>query len=78
MRELKGFVLAIVLAFSVPAMVGAQTEAPDTRPQAAPVEDRADYGSWGWLGLLGLAGLLGLKRRDTVDVRDRVSATAHR
>ena len=80
MRKLNGFILALVLGLSMPGLVNAQTQAPETRRDPAPVTDRADDFDWGWLGLLGLAGLLGLKRRDTVDVhnRDHVTATAHR
>jgi hypothetical protein len=68
-----------VLALSVPSLVQAQTQAPETRPDPAPAVDRRDDSfDWGWLGLLGLAGLLGLKRRDTVGDRDRVAATTRR
>ena len=79
MRTLNGFIFALVLGLSVPVLVNAQTQAPDTPRDAAPATDRADDGfDWGWLGLLGLAGLLGLKGRDRVDVHDRGTATARR
>jgi MYXO-CTERM domain-containing protein len=75
MRTVNGLVLAVILAFSVPVVVDAQTQPPDTRQ--APVErqvERDDRGNWGWLGLLGLAGLFGLMGRERHDYRDdRVS-----
>lgn len=52
MRTVNGLVLAIVIAFGVPAVVDAQAQPPDTRQ--APIERRDDRGNWGWLGLLGL------------------------
>ena len=48
MRTVNGLVLAVVLAFGVPAVVNAQAQPPDTRQ--APVErrdDRGDLGNWG-------------------------------
>jgi MYXO-CTERM domain-containing protein len=61
-------VLAAVLA--APTVVMAQASPGD--PQTA---DNDDGGEWGWVGLLGLLGLLGLRRRDSVDVTARRSAT---
>ena len=51
MRTVNGLVLAIVLAFGVPAVVDAQAQPQDSRQ--APIERRDDRGNWGWLGLLG-------------------------
>jgi hypothetical protein len=79
MHKFTGAVFVSVLALSVPSLVQAQTQAPETRPDPAPAADRHDDNfDWGWIGLLGLAGLLGLKRRDTVGDRERVAATTRR
>ena len=79
MRIVTGFIFALVLALSVPSLGKAQTQSPETRdPAPAAADRREDVFDWGWVGLLGLAGLLGLKRRYTVDDRNRVAATARR
>jgi MYXO-CTERM domain-containing protein len=72
--KIKGYALALVLALGTPALVEAQSQAPDTRPTA---QERDNDFDWGWLGLLGLAGLFGLKRHEDAHANDRV-ATAHR
>lgn len=81
MDTVKSFIVALVLALSVPTLVDAQEPAPDSRQAPLPAADRRDDRddrNWGWIGLLGLAGLAGLIRRDRPHDSNRIATGTNR